>query len=129
MKNNSLALATAIALCVNGIGAGLVSPQAGAASIPDHNPAALGALPAWFAAIPDEAYPAGAASLPGHNPAAPGALPAWFAAIPAEARPTADRENGKPRLLWHSCLITGNIHVDAGIWSLLHHRLLSAPCR
>jgi uncharacterized repeat protein (TIGR01451 family) len=55
MRNNSLAIITVIALCINGIGVGLM-PLPAAASAPDHNPAALGALPAWFAAMPDDEY-------------------------------------------------------------------------
>lgn len=57
MRNNSLALVTVIALCINGVGAGLV-PLPAAASAPDRNPATLGALPAWFAAMPGDRYPA-----------------------------------------------------------------------
>jgi len=62
MRNNSLALVTAIVLCMSGVGAGLV-PLPAAASAPDHNPAALGALPAWFAAVPDGRYPAAGVRL------------------------------------------------------------------
>lgn len=55
MRNNSLALVTVIALCISGIGAGL-APLPAAATTPYHNPAALGAFPAWFATMPDDEY-------------------------------------------------------------------------
>jgi uncharacterized repeat protein (TIGR01451 family) len=57
MRRNSLRTATVIALFVNAIGMGWVPPSAAGAPVRDYDPASVGALPAWFAAIPDDQHP------------------------------------------------------------------------
>jgi uncharacterized repeat protein (TIGR01451 family) len=71
MRNRSLALVTVIALCINGVAAGL-APLPAAATAPDRNPAALGALPAWFAATPDGPYPAASRETSADDPLSTG---------------------------------------------------------
>ena len=57
MRRNSLRIVTLLALLVNAIGVGLAPPSATAAPVPDYHPASFGALPAWFATVPDDRHP------------------------------------------------------------------------